>query len=151
MGLDSRICSFQIQPFSNLPGTSNSPHLGRTLSTKVALGRGRPWGKHYRKREQGSHPGKMKGKRRVFWGNFERNECKKSGCFPLVSSSLKSCKANDASEWQPPNFLNIKPWRCRLPFLFRAAPWSLRTPPNFLCYIYLQDDSAPKKFLWVGS
>ena len=72
----------------HLQGTSNSPHLGRTLSTKVALGRGRPWGKHYRKREQGSHPGKMKGKRRVFWGNFERNESKNLGggsCFWMAT------------------------------------------------------------------
>ena len=85
------------------------PYLGRTLSTKVALGRGRPWGKHYRKRERGSHPGTNEGPKVGFVGNFERNESKKSGRFPLLRSSLKSSKANDASEWQPHNFLNIKP------------------------------------------
>ena len=88
MGPLSRICSFQVQPFSTFQELPTPPHLGRTLSTKVALGRGRPWGKHYRKREQGSHPGKMKGKRWVSWGNFERNESKNLGggsCFWMAT------------------------------------------------------------------
>ena len=101
---DSRICSLQIQPFSTfqeLPTPLTLVALCRPRLHLAVEGLGGRAGKPPRQNEgqKAGFLGKLRKKRiQKVWGGVV------------------------ASEWQPPNLLNIKPWRCRLPWNVFGQP-----------------------------